>query len=536
MGSTSSNGQSSSPQQYDYSGWKLADRYEFIRVLGSGGTGTVYLARDLLLKRQVAVKTILPVLADNSEVRRRLDRECRLHAAIGVHPNIVTLYDKIEDEGRIYLVMEYVQGEVLADLLLDKPEGNCVVSTVDNAVSLVRQILQAIGCIHEHGILHRDIKTSNILVQQQEEGNTPAKLMDFGIARQEESEETLSRLTQLDSSGPGTPAYMAPERIDPRTFGESSPATDLYSVGVILYQLLSDGPPFRGTIAEIFNGHLSRPVDLSRLRKDISPGLRAVIKKALAKKPEDRFPDARSFADALNKQAETHGPSPIENVQENDLTLLVTDSPDQPEIESTLLAPEPRSLDTYLPEKRKKKPSMLVFMIVTLFLLALLSGVRFFFSSRNDSPVQPETGFSSNGVQQGMIENPGSDNPIPDPVQNSNEPNTTAMDMLQTSRTAKQTPVTGSALENMLQQNKPLPGDSDWQVLESSTDRIENYHEPIKKSMDIYQEEDKRRKKLDREAKKRRKEQIKKEQKIQREAKKREQERLREEKKRISRS
>jgi serine/threonine protein kinase len=179
VGSTSSNGQTNSPQQHDYTGWKLADRYEFIRVLGTGGTGTVYLARDLLLARQVAVKTILPTLADNSEVRRRLDRECRLHAAIGVHPNIVTLYDKIEEEGRIYLVMEYIQGEVLADLLSGKPDGKSAVLTVDGAISLVGQILQAIGCIHEHGILHRDIKTSNILVQQQVEGKTPAKLLQY---------------------------------------------------------------------------------------------------------------------------------------------------------------------------------------------------------------------------------------------------------------------------------------------------------------------------------------------------------------------
>ena len=513
MGSTSSNGQTNNPQQHDYTGWKLADRYEFIRVLGTGGTGTVYLARDLLLKRQVAVKTILPALADNSEVRRRLDRECRLHAAIGVHPNIVTLYDKIKKEGRIYLVMEYVQGEVLTDLLSGNPDDDSTVLTVEDAVALVGQILEAIGCIHEHGILHRDIKTSNILVQQQVEGKNPAKLMDFGIARLEENDDKLTRLTQLNSSGPGTPAYMAPERIDPLTFGEDSPATDLYSVGVILYQLLSDGPPFRGTITEIFSGHLSRPVDLSRLREGISPGLQGIIAKALAKRPEDRFPDARSFADALNREAGLHKPSPTKTVQVNDLTLLVNDSPDQQEIESTLLAPEPRSMDTPLPEKRKKRPSMLVFMITTLLLLALLSGVRFFFSTRNNSPVTPESGISISDVQPGMIENPGSEDRILDPVQNSNEPKTTAMDMLQTSRTAKQTPATGSPLENMLQRNKPLTGDSDWQVLESSADRIENYHEPIKKSMEISKENDKRRQKLDREAKKHRQVQIKKEKK-----------------------
>lgn len=473
MGSTSSNGQTNSPQHYDYTGWKLADRYEFIRILGTGGTGTVYLARDLLLARQVAIKTILPALADNNEVRRRLDRECRLHAAIGVHPNIVTLYDKIEEEGRIYLVMEYIQGEVLADLLSDKPDGNSVVLTVDGAISLVRQILQAIGCIHEHGILHRDIKTSNILVQQQTEGKNPAKLMDFGIARLEESEDKLTRLTQLDSSGPGTPAYMAPERIDPHTFGETSPATDLYSVGVILYQLLSDGLPFRGTITEIFNGHLSRPVDLSRLGEDISPGLQGIIAKALAKNPKERFPDARSFAEALDRESGFHELPLTGSVQENDPTLLVNDSADQLEIESTLLAPEPESMDASVPEKGTNFRSRIVFIIVTLCLLVFLLGVRFFFSTGSNSPPSPETVVNASDNQPGMVENPGVEDPIPAPVQNSNESKTTALGMLQTSRTVERTTTIESNLENMLQQNKPLTEDSDWQVLESSTDRID---------------------------------------------------------------
>lgn len=473
MGCTSSNGQTNSPQQHDYTGWKLADRYEFIRVLGTGGTGTVYLARDLLLARQVAVKTILPALADNNEVRGRLDRECRLHAAIGVHPNIVTLYDKIEEEGRIYLVMEYIQGEVLADLLSDKPDGNSAVLTVDGAISLVRQILQAIGCIHEHGILHRDIKTSNILVQQQVEGNTPAKLMDFGIARLEETEETLTRLTQLNSSGPGTPAYMAPERIDPRTFGESRPATDLYSVGVILYQLLSDGLPFRGTITEIFNGHLSQPVDLSRLGEDISPGLQDIIAKALAKNPKERFPDARSFTEALDREAGFHELPLTGSLQENDPTLLVIDSADQLEIESTLLAPEPESMDASFPDKETNYRSRIVFIILALCLLLFLLGVRFFFSTGSNSPPSPETVISTSDDQPGMVENPGVEDPIPPPVQNSNESKTTALDMLQTSRTVERTTTIESNLENMLQQNKPLTEDSDWQVLESSTDRID---------------------------------------------------------------
>ncbi|NOQ46282.1 MAG: protein kinase [Desulfobulbaceae bacterium] len=471
--STSSNGQTNSPAQYDCTGWKLADRYEFIRILGKGGTGTVYLAEDLLLTRQVAVKTILPALADNSEVRRRLDRECRLHAAIGVHPNIVTLYDKIEEDGRVYLVMEYVQGEVLADLFSGKPDGNSVGLTVDGAVSPVRQILQAIACIHEHGILHRDIKTSNILIQRKAEGENLAKLMDFGIARLEESGEALTRLTQLDSSGPGTPAYMAPERIDPGKFGESSPATDLYSVGVILYQLLSDGPPFRGTITEIFNGHLSRPVDLTRLCEDISPGLRDIIAKALAKNPKDRFPDARSFAAALNKEAGLHELLPTGGLRENDLTLPVIEPPDQPEMESTLLAPEPKIVDTQLSEPGKNNRYLTVLMVAALCLIVFFLSARFFFSKKGNSPASPEAVTSTRDVEPGMVEDPGVEDPVSEPAQSSGELEISAMKVLRAKRTSEQTTATGSTVESRLEHNKPITEDSDWQVLESNARRID---------------------------------------------------------------
>ena len=123
MDSSCSNGPIFTPHPDEHIGRKLAERYAFTEILGTGGTGTVYLCEDLLLCRKVAVKTILPALADNLDIQRRIDRECQLHAAIGVHPNIVTLHDKLEQDGRIFLIMEYVKGEVLAEILKKKNGG-----------------------------------------------------------------------------------------------------------------------------------------------------------------------------------------------------------------------------------------------------------------------------------------------------------------------------------------------------------------------------------------------------------------------------
>ena len=475
MGSTSSNGQTTGPTQHDFSGWKLADRYEFIRVLGTGGTGTVYLANDLLLPRQVAVKTIIPALADNREVRCRIDRECRLHAAIGVHPHIVTLYDKLEQDGRIYLVMEYFRGKILAEMISTAEENNQDGLSLETAVSLVRQVLQGIARIHAQGILHRDIKTSNILVQQQANGDFLAKLMDFGIARQEENNEELTRLTRLDASGPGTPIYMAPERIDPHTFGELSPATDLYSVGVILYQLLSDGPPFRGSITEIFNGHLSEPANLSRLRKEVPRGLRDTIQKALAKEPEKRFSDAKSFAAALAPTIDTDPHSSTEGQPDDNPTLTVITPPVRAGIESTVLAPEPGIGENQPAGPEKTNHNWKVLLVAALCLgLFLISAALFFRTGSNNIPNSAEETTVTGDTSPDSVEKTVNKTALPVPLKNSDELGTTALETLQTSRAQEQTAATGgSNIENMLERDKTITGKSEWQVLESSARRID---------------------------------------------------------------
>lgn len=283
----------------------IAGRYRLLRPLGEGGMGHVYLASDQLLTRQVAIKTIRPELSDNEEVRARIRRECRMHAALGVHPHIVALHDTVEEDGRIYLVMEYFAGETLARHLADAaPSG----LALDQALEIIRQVLHALVCIHGQGIVHRDIKTANVLLQQQADGHYRAKLTDFGIARAEIEASAMTRLTSLGVQGPGTPVYMAPERIDSQSFGDVCPASDLYAVGIIFYELLTGQPPFTGSMTEIFTGHLVQQPDLAGLPTQFPAQLHTIIAKALAKQPGERFQRAEDFIDVLAGLDETPMP------------------------------------------------------------------------------------------------------------------------------------------------------------------------------------------------------------------------------------
>ena len=272
----------------------IGGRYRILRPLGEGGMGAVYLADDLREGRQAAIKTIRPELADNTEVRARIRRERSLHASVAAHPNIVALRDTVEENDRLYLVLEYCPGETLAQRL-----SRGAPPTLGQSLDIIRQLLGALAVIHRHDIVHRDIKTANILLQSQADGRLLAKLTDFGIARPEDEDSTLTRLTSLDTRGPGTPAYMAPERIDPQTFGPISAATDLYAAGIILFELLAGRPPFRGGMTEIFTGHLMQPPDPGLLPPGLPPGLITLLDRALAKRSSDRYPDADAFLAAL---------------------------------------------------------------------------------------------------------------------------------------------------------------------------------------------------------------------------------------------
>lgn len=302
---TSAQGTSTQPSE----GTRLLQgRYRVTRCLGSGGMGDVFLAEDLRLGRLVAVKSLKQEYCKMTEVRKRIERECVMHAQLGAHPSVITLYDRIEEDGQIHLIIEYVDGSTLKDVI-EKARLGSMYLTWRESVSIACQVLEALAKIHAQGIVHRDVKPANIMLTQSETGAYTAKLMDFGIARLMNPVDGATMLTREGGSGPGTPIYMSPEQIAGTQFGPLSPASDVYAMGVVLYQMLAKRPPFQGTITDIFHGHLNSPpppIDTG-LDATYPAQLTEVVQKALAKQPVNRFASAVEFRQALKRLTKAHG-------------------------------------------------------------------------------------------------------------------------------------------------------------------------------------------------------------------------------------
>jgi serine/threonine protein kinase len=259
-------------------------RYEILHELGSGSMGAVYQARDSKIDRIVALKTIRLSSKnsdDEQEYRKRFLREAKAAGRLS-HPGIITIHDVGEEgEDQVpYLVMEYVPGTSL-DVLLKTSEGMKATMALDIAA----QIAHALHYAHNQGVIHRDIKPSNILVT--EEGRT--KIADFGVAKLEDSEIT--------SAGHvfGTPSYVSPEQLQT---GRVDGRSDQFSLGVILYTMLAGVKPFTGaTVNEvIFKIAYADPAQVSQLNPSLPPGVDEVLLRALAKAPNDRYPDCEALA------------------------------------------------------------------------------------------------------------------------------------------------------------------------------------------------------------------------------------------------
>ncbi len=260
----------------------IAGRYRIETPLGSGGMATTYLARDLVLDRPVAVK-VLRLTDSQATDLARFEREARAAAAVS-HPNVVQVFDAGQDGDLRYIVMEWVDGGDLAHLIRERAP-----LPLEEAVRITADILRGLAAIHQAGIVHRDVKPANVLIDRQGR----AKLTDFGIARRSD-DPTLTGPVELL----GTAAYVAPERVR----GEpATPASDLYAVGVILYELLTGHGPFPGqTPEELLAQHLhAAPVPPRRWRRDIPPALEQVVLRALAKDPGARYRSAEAMAAAL---------------------------------------------------------------------------------------------------------------------------------------------------------------------------------------------------------------------------------------------
>jgi serine/threonine protein kinase len=269
----------------DLSGQYLG-RYYLSERLGEGGMAVVYKAYDTRLERDVAIKIIRSAAFHEEElgqVLKRFEREAKSLAKLS-HPNIVKVHDYGEHEGSPYLVMEYLPGGTLKKLL-GKP------IPWQEAVRLLLPVARGVAYAHQHGILHRDIKPANVLITDSGE----PMLSDFGIAKLFESGET----TALTGSGMaiGTPEYMAPEQWN----GTTSPQSDLYSLGIVFYEMVAGRKPYiADTPAAILIKQATEPLPLPRqFAVDLPAPVEAILIKALAKDPKDRYPDVNAFVAAL---------------------------------------------------------------------------------------------------------------------------------------------------------------------------------------------------------------------------------------------
>lgn len=258
---------------------KLIDRFEIVREIGRGAQGAVFLAHDRQLERQVAIKTLR---AGSSQQTDRLLREARIASKLQ-HPNIIPLHDAGAHDGAPYLVYAYIEGETLAQLL--KRSGALPLA---HAARIAASVLDGLACAHAQGVMHLDIKPANVMVAS----GAQAMLMDFGIAR------TTAQRPDAPGAVSGTPQYMAPECISARGPEFSS---DLFSVGMMLYEMVTGTPAVDGeNTYQILNRNAHEKADAPSSRNaQVDEKLEGIILKAIAKKPEERYPDAVAMRQAL---------------------------------------------------------------------------------------------------------------------------------------------------------------------------------------------------------------------------------------------
>jgi eukaryotic-like serine/threonine-protein kinase len=268
-------------------------RYKFVRKLGTGGMANVYLAEDQELGRRVAIKMLDDRHAQDEQFVERFRREAKNAAGLS-HPNVVSIYDRGQAEGTYYIAMEYLEGRTLKELLVARGPTPIAV-----AIDYARQILAALGFAHRNGVVHRDIKPHNVAVAP----DGRVKVMDFGIAR-----AGASQMTETGSII-GTAQYLSPEQAKGAAVG---PASDIYSVGIVLYEMLTGAVPFTGdTPLEIAMKHLSAiPEPPSEVRPEVPHELDSIVLRALAKLPADRYQSAGEMDADLARAARGQSVAP----------------------------------------------------------------------------------------------------------------------------------------------------------------------------------------------------------------------------------
>jgi eukaryotic-like serine/threonine-protein kinase len=273
--------------------------YKIVEKLGQGGMGVVYKAEDLTLDRLVALKFLAPHLVSDEDSHRRFIREAKAAATLD-HPNICTVHEIGEAEGRTFIAMAYVEGQSLEQLIAQGP------FQFDEAVELALQVAGALAAAHDKGIIHRDIKPANILVAERSAGkDRQAKLVDFGLAQFAGG----SKITKLESTI-GTVAYMSPEQTSGKDVDHR---TDIWALGVVLYRMVTGQIPFKGhyDAAILYSILNEEPEPLTAVRSEVSPELERIVNKALAKNPAERYQRMdKLMADLRAQKRGEQGPLP----------------------------------------------------------------------------------------------------------------------------------------------------------------------------------------------------------------------------------
>ena len=374
-------------------GQKINERYEIIRAIGEGGMANVYLGYDTILDRNVAIKILRGDLSNDEKFVRRFQREA-LSASSLAHPNIVEMYDVGEDDGLYYIVMEYVEGKTLKQLL--KKRGNL---TISETIDIMLQLTDGMTHAHDSYIVHRDLKPQNIMIKD----DGQIKITDFGIAMALNS----TQLTQTNSVM-GSVHYLPPEQAAGKG---STIKSDIYSMGIIFYELLSGSLPFRGDNAvEIALKHMRDPLPSLRDENPAIPqSIENIIKRATAKNPKNRYEDARSMHEdlltALDENRMNEEPYQYK-YPEHEETQKKKKQETQPkeEVENVEEEEIEKSVATKVEDEDDKKNKVLIFILAAVLVILLGVFVVIFFILPEETNGEAVTVPSCEGLKVSVCE------------------------------------------------------------------------------------------------------------------------------------
>jgi serine/threonine-protein kinase len=389
-------------------GQMLTDRYRIDERISEGGMGTVYRATHVLMDKRVAIKVLHPSLAADDKIVARFSREARAASRIS-HPHALNVTDFGESEsGVVYLVMEYLDGRTLKEVI--HADGPMPLARV---VEIIKQVAGALDAAHGEGVVHRDLKSDNIMLMESQNGSDWAKVLDFGIAKIKEPVGGTDPALTAPNLIIGTPQYMSPEQCSQAS--EIDSRSDIYSLGIIIYEMLTGHVPFTGeSPTAIMMKHLQEPPpSVLEERDDLPPQVGMVITSALAKRPEDRFQSAGELSEALGAAAAGEVPeqavqaaatNPAVASSETNRIVVPTDSNEAPRHtreddydEETVIRPRPAAVayetrgartQPVEPPPPKSNPWRIVIPVIAG--LAVLFGVVYILTSRSNS-AQPST-------------------------------------------------------------------------------------------------------------------------------------------------